>query len=100
MEFVYDGGGLGKAGTAKLFLDGKKIGEGRIDRTHAFLFSMDETMDVGRDVGGSVSKDYGLSDNEFNGKINWVQIDVDTAAKDEDHKIGAEERFMVAMARQ
>ena len=36
----------------------------------------------------------------FNGKISWVQIDVDTAAKDEDHTIGAEERFMVAMARQ
>jgi arylsulfatase len=61
---------------------------------------MDETMDVGRDVGGSVSKDYGLSDNEFNGKINWVQIDVDEAAKDADHEIGAEERFMIAMARQ
>jgi hypothetical protein len=28
------------------------------------------------------------------------QIDSDAAAKDVDHKIGAEERFMVAMARQ
>ena len=100
MEFVYDGGGLGKAGTATLFVDGKKIGEGRIDRTHAFLFSMDETMDVGCDLGEPVSADYRPNDNKFNGKINWVQIDVDTAAKDEDHKIGAEERFMVAMARQ
>ena len=36
----------------------------------------------------------------FNGKIHWVQIDIDAAAKDLDHKIGAEERFMVAMARQ
>jgi len=29
-----------------------------------------------------------------------LQIDVDAAAKDEDHRVGAEERFMVAMARQ
>jgi hypothetical protein len=28
-----------------------------------------------------------------------VQIDIDAAAKDIEHKIGAEERFMVAMAR-
>jgi arylsulfatase len=100
MEFVYEGGGLGKAGTATLYVDGMKVGEGRIERTHAFLFSMDETMDVGCDVGGSVSTDYDAKGSEFTGKINWVQIDVDAAAKDMDHKIGAEERFMVAMARQ
>ena len=29
MEFAYDGGGLGKGGTASLFVDGKKVGEGR-----------------------------------------------------------------------
>ena len=34
------------------------------------------------------------------GKIDWVQIDIDAVAKDIGHKIGAEERFMVAMARQ
>jgi hypothetical protein len=39
-------------------------------------------------------------DNEFTGKINWVQIDIDAAAQDVDHKLGAEERFMIAMARQ
>jgi len=100
MEFVYEGGGLGKAGTATLYVDGKRVGEGRIERTHAFLFSMDETMDVGRDVGGSVSTDYDAKGSEFTGKINWVQIDIDAAAKDIDHKIGAEERFMVAMGRQ
>jgi arylsulfatase A-like enzyme len=100
MEFAYDGGGLGKPGTATLYVDGKKVGEGRIERTHAFLFSMDETMDVGCEVGEPVSPDYSPKDNQFNGKIYWVQIDVDAAAKDVDHQLGAEERFMVAMARQ
>jgi hypothetical protein len=61
---------------------------------------MDETMEVGCDVGEPVSPDYGPRDNEFNGKIKWVQIDIDTAAKDADRIIGAEERFNLAMARQ
>jgi len=100
MEFAYDGGGLGKSAGITLYVDGAKVGEGRVARTHAFLFSMDETMDVGCDVGAPVSPDYGPRGNAFSGKVNWVQIDIDAAAKDADHLIGAEERFMVAMARQ
>jgi hypothetical protein len=34
------------------------------------------------------------------GKAKWVQIDVDAAARDVDHMIGAEERFQFAMTRQ
>ena len=83
-----------------LYVDGAKVGEGRVARTHAFLFSMDETMDVGCDVGVPVSPDYGPRGNAFNGTIKWVQIDIDAAAKDVDHLIGAEERFHLAMARQ
>jgi len=100
VEFAYDGGGLGKGGTATLYVDGKNVGEGRIERTHAFFFSMDETMEVGCDVGEPVSPDYGPRGNEFSGKVKWVQIDIDAAAKDDDHMIAAEERFQLAMARQ
>jgi arylsulfatase len=100
MEFTYDGGGIGKGSTVALYVDGGQVGEGRIERTHAFFFSNDETTEVGCDVGEPVSEDYGPRDNEFTGKINWVQIDIDAAAKDLDHMIGAEERFIVAMARQ
>jgi arylsulfatase len=100
MEFTYDGGGIGKGAAIALYVDGAKVGEGRVARSHAFLFSMDETMDVGCDMGEPVSTDYGPRDNTFSGKVNWVRIDIDTAAKDADHMIGAEERFAVAMARQ
>jgi len=99
-EFTYDGGGIGKGATVALYVDGKKVGEGRLERTTALFFSMDETTEVGCDVGEPVSPDYGPRDNAFSGKVNWVQIDVDAAAKDVDHMIGAEERFMIAMARQ
>ena len=100
VEFVYDGGGLGKGATIALYVDGKKIGDGRVERTHSFFFSMDETMDIGCDVGEPVSPDYGPRGNEFNGTINWVRIDIDAAAKDDDHMIGAEGRFNMLMARQ
>jgi arylsulfatase len=100
MEFTYDGGGLGKGAAIALSVDGKKVGDGRVARTHAFLFSMDETMDVGCEAGEPVSPDYGPRDNTFGGKVNWVRIDIDEAAKDADHLIGAEERFKLAMARQ
>jgi len=80
--------------------DGKKVGEGRVERTHALFYSMDETLEVGCDMGEPVSEDYPARTNEFSGKVNWVQIDIDAAAKDADHMIGAEERFHAAMARQ
>jgi arylsulfatase len=100
MEFTYDGGGIGKGASIALYVDGKKVADGRVERTHALFFSMDETLEVGCDLGEPVSEDYGPRGNEFSGKVNWVQIDIDAAAKDVDHMIGAEERFMVAMARQ
>jgi arylsulfatase A-like enzyme len=100
MEFVYDGGGIGKGGAVTLYVDGAKVGEGRVGRTHALLFSMDETLDVGCDLGEPVSPDYCPRDNAFSGTVQWVQIDVDAAAQDADHLIGAEERFHLAMVRQ
>jgi hypothetical protein len=100
MEFSYDGGGFGKGGTVTLYLDGREVGHGRVERTQALFFSMDETTEVGCDVGEPVSEDYGPRDNKFSGAVKWVQIDIDAAAKDIDHMIKAEERFQLVMARQ
>ena len=82
-----------------LYVDGEKVGEGRVEDTVPMLFSADETTDVGRDSATPVSDDYG-HDNEFTGRIHWVQIDIDEAAEDVDHLIGPEERLRIAMARQ
>jgi arylsulfatase len=98
MESKYDGGGLGKGGTASLFVDGKKDGEGRIGKTISMIFSADETCNVGRDEGSAISPDNSPKDNEFSGQVNWVQIDLEK--DDHDHLISPEERFKVAMARQ
>ena len=98
MEFEYDGGGLAKGGTVSLYVDGKKDGDGRVDQTVPMLFSADETCDVGKETGSTVSPDYGMEGNAFSGKVNWVQIDLEK--DDQDHLISPEERFRVAMARQ
>jgi hypothetical protein len=98
MEFAYDGGGLAKGGNVSLFVDGDKDGEGRVEQTVPMLFSADETCDVGKETGSAVSPDYGPTGNEFNGDVNWVQIDLEK--DDHDHLISADERFRIAMARQ
>ncbi|HEU0024834.1 MAG TPA: arylsulfatase [Thermoleophilaceae bacterium] len=99
MEFAYDGGGLAKGGDVTLYLDGEKVGEGRVEHTVPMIFSADETTDLGRDSATPVSDDHG-ADNEFTGRVRWVQIDVDEAAEDVDHLITPEERLRIAMARQ
>ena len=49
MEFAYDGGGLSKGGDVTLYVDGDKVGEGRVEHTVAMVFSADETTDLSRD---------------------------------------------------
>lgn len=62
------------------------------------MYSGDETCDVGMEGGSPVSPDYGPRGNEFNGPVNWVQLDL--GKDDHDHLISPEERFKIAMARQ
>jgi arylsulfatase len=100
LEFDYDGGGLGKGGSVRLYLDGEPVGEGRVEATHPMLFSADETADVGRDTASPVSDDYKGASSVFNGTVHWVQIDLGDDAEDVDHLITPEERLRVAMARQ
>ena len=100
MEFAYDGGGLGKGATVSLYIDGKKTGEGRLDRTTPALFSLDDKTNVGADRGTPVSDDYVCANSDFNGQIEWIQIDLGEDAKNADHLITPEERYRIAMALQ
>ena len=100
MEFAYDGGGLGKGATISLYIDGEKTGEGRIDRSTPMIFSLDDKTDVGSDRCTPVSDDYGSAESVFNGRIDWIQIDLGEDANDADHLITPEERYNLAMALQ
>lgn len=98
MEFDYDGGGPGKGGTVKLCVDGAEVGSGRVDRTEPYIFSADETCDVGLDDASSVSPDYTPQTSRFTGTVNWVELAIDDSATDDDHYLDAAERYRVAMA--
>jgi fructose-specific component phosphotransferase system IIB-like protein len=53
-------------------------------------------ISVGDDTGSA----YRAADNDFNGTVVWVQIDIDEAADDPDHTISPEQRLSLAMAQQ
>lgn len=72
-DFKYDGDGPGKGGVGSLYVDGNKVGEGRINRTQPGIFSVDDLADVGMDEGTQVA-DYGGS-HKFNGKLHKVVIE-------------------------
>lgn len=76
LEFAYDGPGFGKGGSTSILVNGKKVGEGRIERTQAFIFSADEGADVGEDGETPVTDDYRKGDNKFPGRIEKVTVEV------------------------
>jgi arylsulfatase len=76
-EFAYDGGGLAKGGTGTLFVNDKKVAEGRIDHTQPMVFSADETADVGIDLATPVVEEIGAeARSRFTGHIPRVTIAV------------------------
>jgi hypothetical protein len=76
-EFAYDGGGLGKGGTGTLFINDKKVGEGKIPKTQAMVFSGDETADVGIDLATPVVEVIGSErKSKFTGRIPKITIEV------------------------
>ena len=76
-EFIYDGGGVGKGGLGKLFVNQKPVAEGRIDKTHSYLFSPDEGADVGQDGETPVVENYGIpAPYPFSGKIEKVTVEL------------------------
>ena len=76
LDFKYDGGGLGKGGTATISINGENVVQGRVDRTQAFIFSADEGTDVGQDGETNVTDDYKEGDNKFTGRIGKIAVEL------------------------
>ena len=74
--FAYDGGGWGKGGSAILAVDGTTVASERLERTIAFLVTIGEGFDVGCDLYTTVTDEMPTGANAFNGKIEWVRVDV------------------------
>ncbi len=78
LDFAYDGGGLGKGGTATISVNGEQVAESRIGRTQPNVFSADETADVGLDNQTPVAQGigYGPEETKFTGTIHEIVIEV------------------------
>lgn len=76
LDFAYDGGKPGDGGTATLYINGKKVGSSRIEKTEPNVFSADETANLGMDKETMVTDDYTASTSRFNGKIAKVTINL------------------------
>jgi arylsulfatase len=98
VEFAYDGGGYGKGGTASLYYDGEKVGEGRVDVTQPFIFSADEGLDIGCETGTAVAPECDVKSSAFTGEINWVELKV--GEDDHSHLLDPEEHINLLMGRQ
>ncbi|HLG90145.1 MAG TPA: arylsulfatase [Alphaproteobacteria bacterium] len=74
IRFKYDGGGLGKGGTATLLSDGKALADGRIDRTTiGIIQALDEGFDIGEDTGTPIDDDYEVPFS-FTGTLHKVSV--------------------------
>ena len=77
-HFNFEGDAPGGGGTGTIHVNDKKVAETKIERTVPFLFSADETLDVGADLALPVTGDYPEGEgNKFSGKIRWVRVDLE-----------------------
>jgi arylsulfatase len=74
-EFSSDFGLRGAGGTGRLFINGKKVGEDRIEHTVPGRFSLDEGFDVGEDTGTPVCESYQVP-FKFTGTLKRVTIEL------------------------
>ncbi|HEY3405614.1 MAG TPA: arylsulfatase [Ohtaekwangia sp.] len=75
VDFVYDGGGVGKGGTITMTANGKKVAGGRLEKTIPIQFSIGEGLDVGTDVGSAVDFTYKLPFT-YPGKIEKITVEL------------------------
>jgi hypothetical protein len=75
VEVAYDAKERMASATVTLRVNGKEVGQGRVERSVPAVFTASETFDVGKDLGSPVSLDYhDRAPFEFNGKILKIHI--------------------------
>ncbi|MBB6460175.1 arylsulfatase [Flammeovirga kamogawensis] len=70
--------------TIYLSFDGKKAGNGRIEKTLPNLYSLDETLDIGRDSGTAVTENYNVKNSKYTGILNNVELNLIDSYKNSD----------------
>jgi arylsulfatase len=85
---------FGAGGICRLYMNNEKVGEGDLPKTVRFIYSLDETFDIGMDTGTPVTTEYSAG-VRFTGKIKKVRIDL-LGERHLDHDTGSK----LAMTRQ
>lgn len=75
-EFIIDEPKPASGGKCILYIDGEKVAEGQIPKTQPYAYSGDEGVDIGTDNETNVTNQYKEGDNEFEGKIKKVTVDI------------------------
>jgi arylsulfatase len=84
MLFESDEAKPGSGGSVSLFANGEQIGGGRLDRTVPIFFSSYAGMDISRDNGLVVDRDYeDKAPYQFTGTVKNVVFDLQPAAHDD-----------------
>lgn len=76
MSFDADGRTRGGPGLASLFVDGERVGSGRIEQTLVTWISHTEGLDIGEDSITPVSSAYESNESRFSGKLVKVTIEL------------------------
>ena len=79
VAFDYFGkpGEVGAGGIFTLSVDGAVVGKATIDRTVPYIYSVDETLDVGEDQGTPILEDYASKmPFRYDARIDEVAIDL------------------------
>jgi arylsulfatase A-like enzyme len=74
-DFSWDGPKPGAGGLGKIFVNGKMVAQNRIDKTQGYIFSADETADVGVDDATHVA-DYGKESEFRGGTIDKIVLSI------------------------
>jgi len=99
LEFAADAARPGTGGEVSLFVDGERAGGGRMEQTVPFRFSGYAGMDIGRDNGLPVDREYAdRSPFAFTGAIKRVVFDVDPMLTEEDRATVHEHAQRAALA--
>ncbi len=77
-DYDYEAKGFGNGGVSTLYVNGKKVAEGRVDRTQPGVYSADETADVGQDDATPVASQVfeNSKDSVFTGYVKHVKIEI------------------------
>ena len=92
VDFDYDGGGMGKGGKITMTANGKRIAQGRLERTVPIKLSIGEGLDIGMDGGSPVDFTYKMP-FVFTGKIEKVTIELKPQATDTQSRDARRERI-------